>query len=58
MISQNETSWERGRAVPTLRVSDHTDEGSTGDSQRPVVDDNVLYIHYLGGKLKNAYPLI
>ena len=25
------------------RVADNTDEGSSGDSQRPVVNDNVLY---------------
>ena len=28
---------------PSLRVADHTDEGSGSDSQKPVVNDNVLY---------------
>src|ERR1700730_2710966 len=35
------------RAIPTRpscgRVADHTDEGSGSDSQKPVVNDNVLY---------------
>jgi len=31
-----------------LRVSDHTDEGSGGDSQKPAVNDSVLYHSRLG----------
>jgi len=31
-----------------LRVSDHTDEGSGGDSQKPAVNDSVLYHSLLG----------
>ena len=39
-----------------MEVADHTDEGSGGDSQRPVMNDNVLY-HSLRrvGKVKERF---
>jgi hypothetical protein len=36
------------RTPTSVRVADHTDEGSGVDSQKPVVNDNVLY-HSLSG---------
>jgi hypothetical protein len=38
-----ERSVETSQRDVFFRVPDHTDEGSGGDSQKPVVNDNVLY---------------
>ena len=49
-----------GSAVPSgfLRVADHTDEGPGGDSQRPIMNDNVLYHSLLGlaGQIDSRGP--
>jgi len=47
IIDGSGTSQEEFR-LTSLRVADHTDEGPGGDSQKPVVNDNVLYHSLLG----------